>query len=80
VTIRIKILKTAVDWTVLQDGRIKNKRKILEGKDARPSTSSEAHGQVDRRGDQRCQKTARHLKIEEVRLSLYKRRGVFFVR
>jgi hypothetical protein len=80
VTIHIKILKIAVDWTVLQDGGIKNKRKILEGNYARQSTSFEAHGQVDRRGDQRCQKTAIHLKIEEIRLSLYKRRGVFFVR
>jgi hypothetical protein len=76
----IKILKTAVDWTVLKDGRIKTKRKILEGKDVRQSTSCEAHGQVDRWGDQKFQTTARHLKIEEIHLPLYRRRGVFFVR
>jgi len=80
VTIHIKILKTAVDWSVLQDGGIKNKRKILEGKDVWQSTSCEAHGQVDRWGDQRCQKIARHLKSEEIHLSLYSRSGVFFVR
>lgn len=76
-TIRIKILKAAVDWTVLQDGGTK---KNLEGKVIRQSTSCEAHGQVERRGDRRCQKTARHFKIEEIHLSLYRRRGVFFVR
>lgn len=59
--------------------RDQDKRIIFEGKDARQSTSCEAHGQVDRRGDQRCQKTARHLEIEEIHLSSYKRRGVFFV-
>jgi hypothetical protein len=80
VTIHIKILKTAVDWTGLQDGGIKNERKILEGKDVWQSRSCKAHGQVGRRGDRRCQKTARHLKIEEVHLSMYRRRGVFFVR
>ena len=68
--IRIKILKNAVDWAVLLDGGIKNKRKILEGKDVKQSTTCEAHGQVDRRGDRRYQKTARHLKIEEIYLSV----------